>query len=109
MAKFKVYWSKSAEIDLQEIFDYISSDRPGAARALHIRIREAAAKLERNPDRCRKLPELEELGMMAYRELLAKPYRIIFKMAGDQVYVIAIIDARRDLETVLFQRILRMD
>ena len=40
-------------------------------------------------------------------ELTIRPYRLVYRIEGDTVTVLAVFDARRDLEDLLFERLLR--
>jgi toxin ParE1/3/4 len=50
--------------------------------------------------------ELLALGIRQYRQLIVKPYRIIYQRMPDQVIVHAILDGRRDIQTLLTQRLI---
>lgn len=50
--------------------------------------------------------ELLVLGIRQYRQLIVKPYRIIYQSMSDQVVVHAVLDGRRDIQTLLTQRLL---
>ncbi len=50
--------------------------------------------------------ELLVLGMRQYRQLIVKPYRIIYQRMPDQVVVHAVLDGRRDIQTLLTQRLI---
>jgi len=52
-------------------------------------------------------PELERIGVYDYREVFFKPYRIIYQISGSEVYVHCVLDGRRDMQTLLQQRLLR--
>jgi toxin ParE1/3/4 len=53
------------------------------------------------------LPELGEIGVLEYREVFFKPYRILYLVSEKRVYVHCIFDGRRDVEHVLSRRFLR--
>jgi len=55
----------------------------------------------------RSCPELSQFGMRAWRELVVRPYRIVYRIEGDSVTVLAVFDGRRDLEDLLLERLLR--
>ena len=59
------------------------------------------------PERGRIPPELERIGIREFRELILKPYRIIYSMAKNQVLVYCVLDGRRDLQDLLEERLLR--
>ncbi|OAI10350.1 addiction module toxin RelE [Methylomonas koyamae] len=50
--------------------------------------------------------ELLALGIRQYRQLIVKPYRIIYQRMPDQVVIHAILDGRRDMQTLLTQRLI---
>jgi toxin ParE1/3/4 len=64
--------------------------------------------LDRFPERARVVPELRELGVTVWRELILRPYRIMYRIEGSTVIVDLVIDARRDVIDVLFARLLRI-
>jgi toxin ParE1/3/4 len=51
--------------------------------------------------------ELETLGIREFRQLLFAPYRLIYRIAADSVYVLVIADGRRDMQTLLERRLLQ--
>lgn len=50
--------------------------------------------------------ELLVLGVRQYRQLIVKPYRIIYQRMPDQAVIDAILDGRRDMQTLLAQRLI---
>ena len=44
-----------------------------------------------------------------YRELITTPYRLIYRVRSRDVLVLAVLDARRNLEDVLLDRLLRVE
>ena len=107
MRRLRVRWSPSASSDFIEILEFISRDQPAAARKAGRRILSAAASLGRNPRQGRTLPELWEHGIPGYREIVIPPYRIIYAIRADCVDVLAVLDGRRDLMSLLLQRLMR--
>ncbi len=104
---FRVAWTREATRDLVDIIAYVAVDSPENARRLLKKLRRRAGSLESAPRRGRIVPELSGFGIRTFRELVSKPYRIIYRVAGDTVYVLAVLDARRDLQDVLLERLLR--
>ena len=51
--------------------------------------------------------ELERAGVMEFREVLFKPYRIIYQVVKSRVYVHCVLDGRRNMQDLLQERILR--
>ena len=105
--RFEVRLTRDAAADLEEIDQWISQhDDP--ARAAHVleRIESAILGLARYPARGPHPPELIGLGIREYRETFFKPYRIVYRVQGRQVYVYLIADGRRDKQALLSRRLL---
>ena len=101
--------SEEAEKDLEGIFLYVArNDSPEKAFRLLDNLEQTCAKLESYPDRGHVPNELDRLAMTQYLEIFYKPYRIIYQIINNQVFVHCIIDGRRDIESVLTQRLLRI-
>jgi len=49
------------------------------------------------------------LHVREYRELIVPPYRLIYHARGVDVLVLAVFDARRSLEDVLLDRLIRVE
>lgn len=107
MKDYKVYWTKSAKQDLREIIDYIANDSKKNALDILNRITQKASELKQMPFRCRILPELQDLNIETYRELIINPWRIVFKVNNTEVNVIAVLDGRRNIEDILWQKIFK--
>ncbi|MDQ6975940.1 MAG: type II toxin-antitoxin system RelE/ParE family toxin [Mariprofundaceae bacterium] len=110
MADFDVLWTKEARQDLDDIADYIVSDN-GAAVALDIvhQVEQTCMTLVSMPERGVVVPELRDIGVLQYRQLLLRPWRIFYRIHGGLVYVIAVVDSRRDLAAFLMDRLMRFD
>lgn len=106
--KYSVNIVADAEADLFEIFRYIASaDSFAKAERIINKLQELCIALEEFPERGHVPPELEFVGVLDYREVHYKPYRAIYQIVGDQVYVHCILDGRRDLQSLLQERVLR--
>ena len=66
----------------------------------------AAEGLAELADRGAHPPELLALGIRDFRQTGFKPYRVIFRVGGDQVVIHLIVDGRRDLTSLLGRRLL---
>ena len=108
MAEREVFITSDAERDLEEIADYIERhDSREKADYIYERIKETILKLETLPSRGRIVPELKDVGVSDFREVLFKPYRILYVVSEQRVCVHCIFDGRRDVEDVLSGRLLR--
>jgi addiction module RelE/StbE family toxin len=105
--RFRVEWAEVAVRDLEQIAAFLALDsQQGSERVLR-RIEDRAATLESIPARGRVVPELARFQMRTWRELVVRPYRLVYRIEGDTVTVRAVLDARRDLEDLLLERLLR--
>ena len=102
---YKVHWTDVAELDLVEIVEYISEDSPSAAKSVFKNITERAEQLYHTPEKCRVVPELLDQGITTYREMIVAPWRIIFRIEKKDIYVLSVIDGRRNVEDVLLYRL----
>ena len=105
--RFRVRWAEVAVRDLEDLVGYIAADSETRAQRVLDRIETRAASLESSPSRGRVVPELAYFGMLSWRELTVRPYRIVYRFEGDTVTVLAVFDGRRDLEDLLLERLLR--
>lgn len=104
---FEVRWSAIAVADVEDILRYTARNwSPRAARALHAALRRKVRTLAKHPRRCRVVPELQRLGVFAFREMIASPHRLVFRLEGKIVTLVAVLDGRRDLEELLLARAL---
>jgi toxin ParE1/3/4 len=69
-------------------------------------IEKAFSKLSEFPERGVYPKELLTLGIREYREIFFKPYRIIYRVMEKNVYVLLIVDGRRDMQSLLQRRLL---
>lgn len=107
MSRFEVLLTSNAVTDLEELYGFISAnDSQQSADSLLDRVEELIASLEDNPNRGSYPPELLCLGLKEFRELHFKPYRIIYRVIGEQVFVYIVADGRRDMQTLLQRRLL---
>jgi len=103
-----VFLTQGAMDDLEAIHDYIFlHDSPGKADYVIGKIENTFGKLTLFPERGAYPPELLEVGVREYREVFFKPYRIIYRIQYDRVYIMVIADGRRDLQTLLLRRLLK--
>ena len=110
MTDYNVLWADVARDDLDDIANYIAEE-DGIDAALNIvcRLEQRAKKLVSMPKRGVIVPELRDIGVLQYRQLTEKPWRILYRIIhGETVHVVAVVDSRRDLLTFLMERLLRV-
>ncbi|MNC90549.1 Plasmid stabilization system protein [compost metagenome] len=67
---------------------------------------EAVERLATFPDRGPHPKELQALGIREYRQAYFKPYRLIYRVTGKQVFIYLIADGRREMQSLLARRLL---
>lgn len=102
--RYQVVWSHVAEKDLRGIVEYIAADSPAHALRVLQKIKQKASNLYSFPERGRIIPELREQGISQYRELIIQPWRVIYRISEKSVYVLSVLDSRRNIEDVLLKR-----
>ena len=103
--KYDVVWSNIAENDLKKIVEYIADDSPPNALKLFKRIKQRASSLYTFPERERIVPELQDQGIIQYRELVISPWRILYRISEKSVLVLSVLDSRRNIEDILLKRL----
>jgi addiction module RelE/StbE family toxin len=106
MKRFKVEWSRPASKDLLNIIEYISLESFDAAIRILKTIKSKCKTLNQSPERGRVVPELKAYGIFSYRELIISPWRIVYRISDRKVFVLAVIDSRRNIEDILIERFL---
>lgn len=105
----RVQWTKTARNDLRQLVIYLKSRSPSAAVSLLGEIKAKAFQPELLAERGRMVPELQAQGVFQFRELLISHWRIVYKINENDVRVLAVLDARRNLEDLLLERLLGGD
>jgi plasmid stabilization system protein ParE len=104
---YAVEFAAVAECDLQAIVEFIATDDPGAAIRVFDQIKACCATLRQMPERGRVVPELSAFGIHTYRELVVSPWRVVYRIGGRTVSILAVVDDRRNIEDVLLDRLVR--
>jgi toxin ParE1/3/4 len=107
LKRLPVHWLEPASLDLIEIIEFIRRDRPAAARKMGRDILLAAARLSRQPRRGTLVPELQGQGISECRQVYVGMYRIVYDVQPESLDILAVLDGRRDIQGLFFQRLLR--
>ena len=102
---YQIIWAAVAERDLNEIITFIAIDSPANALKILKKIKRSASSLYTSPKRGRIVPELQNQGILTYRELIVPPWRIIYRISAQDVYVLSVLDSRRNVEDILLKRL----
>ena len=106
--KYTVHIIEDAEDDLFEIYTFVAlNDSVTRAENLLNKLTEICQKLYTPPNRGHIPPELKRIDVYDYHEIHYKPYRIMYRIIKQDVYIHCILDGRRDTEDLLRTRLLR--
>ena len=106
--KFKVNFISDAENDLFEIYKYVYlNDSEEKAEKLFEKLYQKCLTLQKVPERGHIPPELILLEVEGFLEIHYKPYRIIYQVVNNEVFIHCILDGRRDIQKLLQERLIR--
>jgi toxin ParE1/3/4 len=108
LKRYHVRLASQVEADLIDLFEYIAR-KDSVANAYHVldELDELILSLGQQPERGHYPSELFEHGIKDYREVLFKPYRVIYHVAKNHVVVLGCFDGRRDMQSLLERRLMR--
>jgi toxin ParE1/3/4 len=105
--RYTVVWTEVATTDVERLASYLLEEAPLRAGQVLDRIISRGDSLAIMPERGRIPPELRVTGVRAWREVQQPPWRIIYRVAGKRVEIHAVLDGRRNLADILFERLLQ--
>jgi toxin ParE1/3/4 len=89
-----VHWTSVAFRQFRGIVDYVAAFSPSAGSTLADRITQALDNLETFPRLGRMVPDYQD---EAIRELIVGDYRVVYRLVGDEVRIIAVLHGSQDL------------
>jgi len=92
----EVVWTDPAWEDLAAAAEYIARDSEAYAAAFVQEMKDAATSLSEMAERGQIVPEF---GDPSIRELLVRPYRLVYRLNARQIAILAIIHGARRAST----------
>lgn len=90
----EIIWTIGAIDDLEEIAEYISRDSRVYASAFVSRLIGSTEKLREFPLLGRIVPEFKDKNI---REVIVHNYRIVYRVQGSRICIVAVVHGSRDL------------
>jgi len=90
----KLIWTREAINNLLEIEDFISQHNPVKAIEFIDYFIEQTDNLKDNPNIGRVVPKISNLNI---RELIGKNYRIVYQQIDNEIQIITVFEAHRQL------------
>lgn len=94
----RVHWTDRAKARLRLIHDYIAQDAPLVAPQVIARLVACSRQIGEAPYAGRQVPEYQRDDL---REVLERPYRLIYRILPDRIDVIAVMHYRQLLPSDL--------
>lgn len=108
MKRYRVRLTEDAERDLIDIYHYVAQhDSAEKAAYLQDPLETLCSRLAELPGRGHVPPELDRIGVTVFREVHFKPYRVVYEIVGQDVFIHCVLDGRRDMQSLLQRRLLR--
>ncbi|MDR3727893.1 MAG: type II toxin-antitoxin system RelE/ParE family toxin [Terracidiphilus sp.] len=103
---FTVRFTVGAREDLRDLHAYIAkNDSQENADYVAREIVRAILTLRDFPGRGAHPPELLRLGSRSYRQIFFKPYRILYRIRANTVFIAVIADGRQNMAPLLARRL----
>ena len=87
-----IVWSPRAITDVESIRDYVGRDSPRYADLVVLRIVDAVERLSTFPQSGRVVPEIDRREI---REVVVRPYRIVYRLRAGAVDIVTVFHAAR--------------
>jgi addiction module RelE/StbE family toxin len=88
----RLIWSPRSIRDLESIHQYIAQDAPLYADLVLQRLVVAPERLQSFPESGRVVPER---GQPEIRELIVRPFRLVYRLQGDTIEIVTVFRASR--------------
>ncbi len=89
-----VFWTNPALADVKDIAAFIAKDSPTYAARMAQRLLQSTRRLRRFPY---SGGVVLEFGDPTIREVLVRPYRVVYAIRESNCYVVAVVHGSRDL------------
>lgn len=90
----KTHWTRTSVEHLVAIYEHIAHDAPLYAQRVVDRLTRRSEQIARFPESGRIVPEYEAPDI---REVIERPYRIIYRVKAERVEVLAVVHGARRL------------
>lgn len=99
MKSAPLLWSPTALLHFSNWIRHIAKDSPRTAEKERVAILKSVSRLKSFPLSGRIVPEF---GNPSLREIIKKPIRIIYRLTGNKINILAMHHSRRRLDIDLF-------
>jgi len=105
--KPQIIWSEDAGNELLEIISFIKRNSGKInAKNIYKKITDKVNDASSNAGGRRISPLLKEFGIIDIHQINVNPWAIYYRVENNTMKIISIIDMRRNLEEILYQKIM---
>jgi toxin ParE1/3/4 len=105
--KYKIAWSKDAGEEFSEIILWYKYNvGVNIARKTYVKISTQIKKLKDMPGIGKPVQILKNIGVNDYQQIVIEHWIIYYKIEGQEINIVSIIDGRRNLEEILYKKII---
>jgi len=105
---YKVVILASAEQDIKELKSYVIKNfSPETWQDTYSKLKDSIRNLKAFPFSGSTPDELERLNLTQYRQAISGMNRVIYEVRQEIIYIHIVADTRKDMKTLLTQRLLR--
>jgi toxin ParE1/3/4 len=105
--KYKIKWSKDAGEEFAEIISWYKYNAgKNIARRIYTKINARIKRLKDMPGIGKPVQILKDIGVNAYRQLVQDNWILYYRIEGQTINIISVIDGRRNLEEILYKKII---
>jgi plasmid stabilization system protein ParE len=94
----EVVWRESGLDDLRDIVEFLDRTSPSYAERIRSQVFAATRRLETLPLMGRVVPEFGEPHV---REVIVRPYRVVYVVRGETCFIVAVVHGSRDFRTAV--------
>ena len=103
----EIIWSKDAGDELFDIISYIKYNTGKiTAEKIYFKINKEIEKVSENAAGRRISPMLRNFGINNIHQINVSPWAIFYKVENENIEIISIIDQRRNLEEILYKKVM---
>jgi toxin ParE1/3/4 len=104
---YKIIWSKDAGEEFVEIISWYKYNvGKNVAQKIYLKIKSRIKKLKEMPGIGRQVQLLKDIGINGYRQIIQDHWIIYYRVEGENIHIISVIDGRRNLEEILYKKII---
>jgi toxin ParE1/3/4 len=105
--KYKINWSKDAGEEFVEIISWYKYNvGRNIAQRIYTKINSRIKRLKDMPGIGKPVQILNDIGVSGYRQLVQDNWIIYYRIEGQAINIISVIDGRRNLEEILYKKVI---